>query len=119
MLHLLPERAPAPAPKPYAEAVSRLASVRHALSLVDAFAGGPATEPANDEDVATVWERAEDARRRAFDRRSEQLVSAAAAGLEALLAARQNGREPHSAANQMLVDQIRRELADVARVIVD
>ena len=39
-------------------------------------------------------------------------------GVEALLDERQNGREPHALASQALVDQIRRELAQVSRVIL-
>ena len=50
-------------------------------------------------------------RRRWFDRRSARLVGATAAGVEAMLVARQAGCEPHAAASQELVDQIRRELA--------
>jgi hypothetical protein len=46
------------------------------------------------------------------------LVGATAAGVEALLEERQKGREPHPLASQELVDQIRRELAEVSRVIL-
>jgi hypothetical protein len=35
-----------------------------------------------------------------------------------LLEERQNGRQPHPLANQELVEQIRRELAEVSRVIL-
>ena len=118
MLHLLPTSAPEPTPRQYAEAVSRLASVRHALRLVDGFGGGPASD-ADDADIAAAWNEADKAKRRAFDRKSTQLVGAAAAGLEALLTERQKGREPNSEANRELVEQIRRELVDVARVILE
>ena len=45
-------------------------------------------------------------------------LGATAAGLEALLAERQKGREPNSEASQALVEQIRRELAKVSRLIL-
>ena len=58
MLHLLPDPAPEPqgqpAPEAYAEAVSRLASVRHALRLVDPFGSGPASDADADAPVAVI-----------------------------------------------------------------
>lgn len=96
-----------------------MASVRHALRLVEPFGSGPASDPANDELIAESWDAAGPARQRSFNRRSGRLVGAAAAGIEALLIERQNSREPHAEAGQVLVDEIRRELADVARVILD
>jgi hypothetical protein len=117
MLHLLPIAAPDAPARPYDEAVSRLASVRHALRLVEPFGHGPASDP-SDDDVADGWDAAGEARRRWFGRRSEQLVGAAAAGIEALLIERQAEREPHAAASQALTEQIRRELIDVARVVL-
>ena len=116
MLHLLPESAPAP--RPYAEAVARLASVRHALRLVDPNGGGPAPD-IDDARIAEAWERSDDARRLWFDRRSGRLVSAAADGLETLLATTHSGDAPNDEASRVLCEQIRRELADVARVILD
>ena len=116
MLHLLPESAPAP--QPYAEAVARLASIRHALRLVDPFGGGPASDADNDAVIDAEWDDAGDARRRCFDTRSERLVSATAAGVEALLNERQKGRQPNHEASQELVDQIRRELAEISRVVL-
>ncbi|HVM23168.1 MAG TPA: hypothetical protein VM308_07725 [Sphingomicrobium sp.] len=113
MFHLLPQAEPQP--QAYAEAVSRLASVRHALRLVD---GGFADGPAPDADVAAAWDDAGEARRRLFDRRSARLVGAAAAGIEAMLAERQDGREPHAEASKALADEVRRELRDVANVIL-
>src|SRR6476661_349393 len=113
MLHLLPTPAPESNDQPYVEAVSRLASVRHAIRLVEPFGHGPASDPSEDEQVESMWHQLGDARRRCFDRRSEKLVGATAAGIEALLAERQAGREPHVEASKALADQIRRELADV------
>src|SRR3954471_7168982 len=116
MLNLLPQ--PSSEPPAYAEAVARLASIRHALRLVEPFGAGPASDLPDDA-IASAWDQAGEAKRRNFDRRSSQLVGAAAAGVEALLTERNKGREAHQAASQHLVEEIRRELADVARVILD
>ena len=114
MQRLSPESRIDSRPLAYAEAVSRLAGVRNALRLVDdGFADGPQDDAA----IAVAWDQASEARRRLFDRRSGKLVGAAAAGAEALMAEQQEGREPHEAAAQALVDQIRRELQDLARIV--
>ena len=118
MLHLFPDPAFEPASEPYSEAVSRLASVRHALRLVDPFAGGPASDAEDDLDVAAGWHAAGEAKRRWFDKSSARLVGATAAGVEALLEERQAGREPHAEASRELVEQIQRELAVVSRLIL-
>ena len=116
MLHLLPQHEPEAQPD-YAEAVSRLASVRHALRLVDGgFSDGPQDDL--DERVAAAWPNAGEARHRCFDRRSARLVGMAASGIEALLCQRQKNREPHRAASQTLVSEIRRELRDVAGIFL-
>ena len=117
MLNLLAVNQPEAQPA-FAEAVSRLASVRHALRLVDSFAGGPADDLDADEELAAAWPEAGEARQRWFDRRSGRLVGMAAAGIEALLSQRHEKREPHRAANETLVSEIRRELRDVAGIIV-
>jgi hypothetical protein len=118
MLHLLAQPTPGETQLPYAEAVSRLASVRHALRLVGPFGGGPASDPADDEAIALAWDDAGEPRQQLFDRRSERVVGAAAAGIEALLIERQGGREPNAAASEELVEQIRRELRDIAGIIL-
>ncbi|GAA4713664.1 hypothetical protein H9L13_04105 [Sphingomonas lutea] len=118
MLHLVPDFAPQPRPEPYAEAVSRLASIRHALRLVDNHAGGPAPDLDQDAKIAAVWDEAGPAKQRCFDARSSRIVGATAAGVEALLVEREAGRMPHAEASRELVDQIRRELAEVARVVL-
>ena|SRR5579872_2549620 len=117
MLHLVPQPSVDP-PEDHAEAATRLASVRHALRLVD---GGFGAGPENDLDmeVAAAWPQAGDARQRWFDRRSERLVGTAAAGIEALLYERQKQREPHQAASRLLVDEIRRELRDIAGIVLN
>jgi hypothetical protein len=118
MLNLVPQPAGDSRPEAYAEAVSRLASVRHALRLVDPYGGGPAPDMDEDADVAAAWPQASDAQRRWFDNRSARLVGATAAGVEALLEQRQNGQAPNAEASQVLVEQIRRELAQVSRLIL-
>ena len=117
-MHLVPDFGPQSRPEPYAEAVSRLASIRHALRLVDPHGGGPASDWNQDEAIATAWDDAGEARQRSFDARSGKIVSATAAGVEALLVERQVGRTPNAEASRELVDQIRRELAEVARVVL-
>ena len=118
MLHLPVQPCADDRPIPYAEAVSRLASVRHALRLVEPFGGGPASDPSEDEVIAAAWGSSSGPRQQLFDRRSERLVGAAAAGIEALLTERQDGREPNSAASQELVEQIRSDLRDIAGIIL-
>src|SRR5438094_8226628 len=104
MLSLLPQYDTDSRPEAYAEAVSRLASVRHALRLVDGgFAAGP--EGDHDSEIASAWDAAGEGRQRCFERRSARLVGATATGIEALLAQRHEGREPHAAANSTLVDE--------------
>ena len=117
MLHLFPQPTRDDAPEAYSEAVSRLASVRHALRLVEPFGAGPASDFADDAEIAAAFAAAGPERQRAFDRRSATMIAAAASGLEALLAEREDGREPNEAASAQLVAEIRRELADVAGVV--
>jgi len=118
MLHLTAQPSADDAPLPYAEAVSRLASVRHVLRLVEPFGAGPACDLTGDEDIAAAWDSSSGPRQQLFDRRSERMVGAAAAGIEALLTERQGGREPNSAASQALVEQIHQELRDIAGIIL-
>lgn len=117
MLHLFPQPAVESLPS-YPEPVSRLASVRHALRLVEPFGAGPAPDFPDDAEVAVAFERASPERQHCFDRRSASVIAAAAAGFEALLNERQDGRQPNEAASAALVAQIRRELAEVAGVVL-
>jgi hypothetical protein len=118
MVHLFPDTTPDSRPQVHSEAVSRLASVRQALRLVDPHGAGPASDFDEDVIIAAAWEEAGDAKRRLFGSRSAQLVGATAAGVEALLDERQRGREPHAAASKALVDQIRGELQKVSSLIL-
>jgi hypothetical protein len=116
MLHLFPQPTAGESPRTYPEAVSRLASVRHALRLVEPFGAGPASD-IDDDQLASAFDAASPARQQLFDRRSASMIAAAASGLEALLDEQQEGREPNPAASAALAEQIRRELADVAGVV--
>src|SRR5690242_20328098 len=55
MLNLIPQPQFEPRPQAYAEAVSRLATIRHALRLVD---GGFSAGPADDGAIAGAWDQA-------------------------------------------------------------
>ena len=120
MLHFVPvpqtDDSPPSAPQPYSEALARLASIRHALRLVDPFGGGPASDPSDDE-VATAWSGAGKAKNRCFDGRTERTAGAVAAGLEAMLGEQAAGREPNAAASHQIAEEIRRGLEDVARLM--
>jgi hypothetical protein len=117
MLHLAPVPHVDESPQPYAEALARLASIRHALRLVDPFAGGPASDPDDDVEMATSWSAASKSKSRCFDGRSVRTASAAAAGLEAILAERAAGREPNAAASERIAEEIRLGLEDVSRLM--
>jgi len=117
MLHL--KITPDESPQPYAEAVARLASVRQALRLVSPFGSGPAPDDSHEDDVlAAAWDDAGLARQQLFHRRSERMVGAVSAGVEALVIERDEGREPNWAASDALIEEIRRELRDVAGIVV-
>jgi hypothetical protein len=119
MLHFVPQSVPESRPQLYAEAVSRLASIRHALRLVEPFAGGPASDIANDDErIAEVWESSSEAKQRCFGKRGERVIAGTSAGLEALLAEREAGREPNSAASRRLAEEIRAGLEDVSRLML-
>ncbi|HUE80426.1 MAG TPA: hypothetical protein VMN38_12480 [Sphingomicrobium sp.] len=117
MLHFVPVPQADESPQPYTEALARLASIRHALRLVDPFGGGPASDPGGDEGIATAWSGASKATNRCFDDRTNRTASAATAGLEALLAERAAGREPNAAASHQLAEEIRLCLEDVSRLM--
>ena len=119
MLSLIAQPATDLRPLAYAEAVSRLASVRHALRLVDGgFSVGPGGDMAHDDAIAVAWDECGEAKQRRFDRSSERLVSATAAGVEGLWPAGGAPRAPQAAAREALVEEIRRELRDIAGLIL-
>jgi hypothetical protein len=106
-------------PQPYAEAVARLASIRHALRLVEPHGGGPAPDPDGDEAFGVAWQQAPAARRRCCDTRSGRVIAGTAAGLEALLAAGQSGFEPNPSASRKLAEEIRAGLEEISAVLRD
>ena len=117
MLHLIPVEQVDESPQPYSEALARLASIRHALRLVDAFGGGPASDPCDDHPIAALSGEASKAQVRSLDIRTERTAAAAAAGLEALLGEQAAGRKPNEAASRELAEEIRRGLEDVSRLM--
>ena len=117
MLHFVPVPQVDEPPVPYAEALARLASIRHALRLVDPFGGGPASDPPDDDAIAAAWAGVSKARARCIDGRTERTAGAAAAGIEALLGEQAAGRDPNEAASQQLAEEIRLGLEDVSRLM--
>jgi len=115
MQNPLPRVTPQPVPQAHTEVLSRLASVRHALRLVDPHGGGPAPDPDTDDAIATAWDSADETKRRRFDRKTGELVGATVAGIDALM----KEDQPNAEASKALVDQIRRELQQVAGIILD
>ena len=118
MLHLAPAPHIDESPRPYGEAVARLASIRHALRLVDPFGGGPASDPSDDEKAAAAWSTASKSTVRCFDERTIRTAGAAAAGLGALLGERAAGREPNPVAIRKVAEEIRLGLEDVSRLML-
>ena len=118
MLHFVPVPQVDEPPQAYAEALARLASIRHALRLVDPFGGGPAPDPCDDDEIAASWSKASKAQSRRFDDRTTRTAGAAAAGLDALLGERAAGREPNEAASRQIAEEIRRGLEDVSRMML-
>ena len=78
-------------PRPFGDAVGRLSGIRQALALADANGAGPAPD---------------------LDTRSDKVMSAAAAGLEALQAV------DGDTAGRDLVEQIRAELAQISKLVL-
>ena len=117
MLHLFAE---APAPQPsqrlHPEPVTRLASLRNALRVVDEFGGGPA--PDVDDELAVRWESADEAARRCFDRRSAELVGVAAAGLEAVSFQRELGLDASVTALRVIAGELKAGLQDLERIFI-
>ena len=115
MLHLSSQvPAEEPSPRLHPEPVTRLASLRNALRVVDDFGGGPA--PDFDEDVSARWESAAEAARRCFDRRSAELVGAASAGLEAVSLQREHGHDTSAAALRIIAEELKAGLRDLERI---
>jgi hypothetical protein len=115
MLHLFAEaQAPQPSERLHPEPVTRLASLRNALSVVDEFGGGPASD--FDDRAAEAWDGAGDPRKRCFDRRSAELVAVATAGLEAVSFQQEQGLDASLAALRVIADELRTGLQDLERI---
>ena len=116
MLHLFAEvPAPLPSERLHHEPVTRLASLRSALRVVDEFGGGPADD--FDEHISARWESAAGAVKRCFDRRSAELVFAATAGLEAVSFQREQGLDASVAALNVIADELKTGLSDLQRIL--
>lgn len=117
MLHLVPEFAHDFEPKVHPEPVTRLASLRNALRVVDEFGGGPASDFEDDDELSARWESANEAARRCFDRRSAELVAVATAGLELVSEQQKEGREVSPAAKQVIAGELREDFERLYRLV--
>ena len=108
-------QAPQPSERLHPEPVTRLASLRNALRVVDDFGGGPASDM--DEELSERWESADGAAQRCFDRRSAELVFAATAGLEAVSFQREQGLDASVAALNVIADELKTGLSDLQRIL--
>lgn len=111
MIHFVPDSLDAVPVEatPYSEAVSRLASLRQALDLLD----GTISDPADSAPVAHAWAKASDVRREQFDDRSARTVAGSVAGIEAISELRSNGGGAHPAALGHLSNDIRTRLDEL------
>lgn len=104
----------------HSEPITRLASLRNALRVVDDFGGGPAPDSDGgdcDDHISVRWVSADETARRCFDRRSAELVSVATAGLEAVSFRREQGLDASVTALRIVADQLRGGLTDLERVL--
>ncbi|HET9811462.1 MAG TPA: hypothetical protein VFP53_07170 [Sphingomicrobium sp.] len=108
------QSAPEPSKRIDPEPVTRLASIRNALRVVDDFGGGPA--PDFDEHAAEAWDNARAPARRCFDRRSAELVAVATAGLETVSFQREQGLDTSVAAMRVIADELRAGLLDIQKI---
>ena len=113
MIHLLSIAADQAAPVTGGEVAARMAGLRRALRLLEPHGHGPSCD---EEDFLAV-ELADEGVRRCFDARSERVIGAAAAGLEAVVAVRGEGRDAHPAAVGQVADAIREGLADLSELL--
>lgn len=101
---------------PYAEAVSRLASIRQALACVEQFAGEGQSDSMAEQKLAAVWPVSSPAHQRVYETRSARTAAAAAAGLEALAALETGTTPPHRAAIQRLKRELAGGVEDIDRL---
>ena|SRR6478735_4300853 len=108
MIHFIPE-SPDEAfevPGPYADAITRLASIRQALACVEQFGGETPSDSMAEAKLAAAWPVSSPARKRCFDTRSARTAAAAAAGLEAIAGRHDNGHRPNPSAVARLRDEL-------------
>jgi hypothetical protein len=106
MIHFIPESQATEVPAPYAEAVARLASIRHALACVEQVAGKDVSHRDSEARLAIGFPGSPPPVQRCFDARSARVANAAAAGLEAIARQQDAGNPPHPAA----LERLEREL---------
>lgn len=112
MIHLLSIAAAEAMPVPD-EALARIAGLKRALRLLEPAGGGPSC----DEDEFGGLALANGCVRRCFDNRSERVIGAAAAGLEAVVSVRGAGEQANPAAVGQVADAIREGLADLSELL--
>ncbi len=110
MIHLLAIAAANPAPVSGGEVAARMAGLRRAAAA-RAERGGPSA------DADEVFEFASEAHRRCFDGRSERVIGAASAGLEAVVGVRSSGSEPNLVAVDLVAGTIRVGLGDLSELL--
>ena len=116
MIHFLPLPDECEPSAAHGELLSRVAGLKRALRLVDPFGGGPASD-FDDELDAAAFAGISDAAAICFDTRSQRVVGAAAAGLEAVVGARSSGTEPNDVSLDLLAREIRAGLADLSSLV--
>jgi hypothetical protein len=113
MIQILSIDAAAEAPLAGGELAARIAGLKRALRLLEPHGHGPSC----DEEEFGPVEFASEAAMRCFDSRSERVVGSAAAGLDAVVAVRNEGLEAHPAAVELVADAIREGLADLSELL--
>ena len=113
MIHFLPESDSTEVPAPYAEAVARLASIRHALACVEQVAGKEPSHRDSEARLALGFPGSTPAVQRCFDARSARVAGGAAAGLEAVARQQEAGNPPHPAALAQLERELGAGLSDL------
>jgi hypothetical protein len=113
MIQILSIEAAAEAPVAGGELASRIAGLRRALHLLEPSGGGPSCDAEEFEAIEFASEGA----RRCFDARSERVIGEAAAGLEAVVGVRNEGREPNPVAVDLVAEAIREGLADLSELL--
>ena len=112
MIHLLPTDAAESVPL-NGEVAARVAGLKRALRLLEGSGHGPS----DDLDDFALIEEASEPVRRCFDARSERVIGAAAAGLEAVVGARSAGHDANQAAVWQVAETIREGLADLSDLL--